>query len=174
MILGAGRFLCDCKNIFHIYFEVRARNSWDSLAKTALLVWHIYNSITVDRSKVGLVQWPSLRLKHVMWCQVMWPSKMGGRVARKICIDTATFITSPYRGCFHKKYQGNWFYISCSHWLSHWICYSFAIVGGSEALFLFHHTSWHRIIHTIAWWRGGGQGPLPGGALVYMAPYTDQ
>ena len=104
----------------------------------------------------------------------MWPSKMGGRVARKICIDTATFITSPYRGCFHKKYQGNWFYISCSHWLSHWICYSFAIVGGSEALFLFHHTSWHRIIHTIAWWRGGGQGPLPGGALVYMALYTDQ
>ena len=76
------------QKIYFIYiFEVRAWNSWDSLAKTTGWVWHYYNSITVGRSNVGLVSDQSLRLN--MWCDVMTcDHRRWGVVV--LCIDIAT------------------------------------------------------------------------------------
>jgi len=64
--------------------------------------------------------------------------------------------------CFFIKDEGNWFYNSCRRQLTCWKQTHSPLHGEQAGCLLLHRTPWPCIMHTIAWWEGGRQGPLGG------------
>ena len=90
--------------------------------KMTYLVWHIYNSITVGKSKVGPSNLQQLCCQHVMWCIMpIAASLWRGWCCWRYASALQHIFDVKNRGVFSRNLLGNWFYISCSLWLSHWI-----------------------------------------------------
>ena len=141
MILCLRRFTCDCKNIFHIYFEVRVQNSWG---------WFTVCS-------------------H---CPMLDGLSILDRF--RMCIGSATHSCRENPPVFFMLKHGNWLHNSFRRKLRCWYLTHLWCDGGMWQWLCFHHTSWRCIMHAIAQWVGGGQGPCGGCALVYTHFYTDQ
>ena len=163
------RFTGDCKNIFHIYFEVHAPNSRGTVTEMQ------HSKIT---AKLYTVRCRTLWTGSASWshepCTAlpMTTTPYGGRV--EICIGTATHLRCYIITFSHTLKSGNWFHNSCRRQVSHWNCLHLRCVGGMHQPDCSHHAPWRCIMGAIAQWSGDGHGPDGGCTYMYTRIYTDQ